>query len=443
MALSRCRKEDFALPAEDRWTAQTTLGEPKPCASLEYPSEWFAAHPGSKPIALVKRCFASDEHLANAVYAGLAAGRLPVEYVVQFMHVEGAKIKGTLTEDWKSFGITIGSAGETISPWDLLSITEQSGPADLADAAVVATSDNESSPDRAGLFAVVVCIYRLLVAKARGSSRDYLRRLQDNTLKRILVRFRISSQYLEEAEKKFEHWLKDRSYLSLIAALDMFLHRFGCHDMAILRAGTIVSRYKNCAAIEDIKSVCTSTKMGLYEFLQWVFDKQAANEVDVILHQGQELWSEHSYAPYISDLGLCRRSPYSATANPLMHYLCSAVEALISDKRRLKSKVTCDGDLSGVTLIAMVLYYAHIRCCLRMYFFDSVKQAEEYGNFLKAPRAFGQMPKVFKAAEWFQYLSEKSFVVDPEISGRCRFSLHGIDMPDGSVGARLLEFLAK
>ncbi|KAH7947627.1 hypothetical protein HPB52_014802 [Rhipicephalus sanguineus] len=67
--------------------------------------------------------------------------RLPLD--ILFMHVEGAKIKDTLTQDWKSFGVTIGSAGETISPWDLLSITEQSGPADLADAAVAATADDD------------------------------------------------------------------------------------------------------------------------------------------------------------------------------------------------------------------------------------------------------------------------------------------------------------
>ncbi|KAL1413942.1 hypothetical protein MTO96_007880 [Rhipicephalus appendiculatus] len=357
MALSGCRTEDFAFVAEDGWTSRT-LSAPKSRLPPEYPSEWFAAHPGSKPIAIVKRCFASEEHLAKVVSAGLAAGRLPVEYVVQFMHVEGAKIKDTLTEDWKSFGVTIGSAGETISPWDLLSITEQSGPADLADAAVAATADDDNSPHRAGLLAVVVCIYRLLVAKCRGGRREYLQRLQDKALKRILMQFRVGSQYLVEAENNFEHWLKDRSYLSLIAALDMFLHRFRNHDMALLRAGTQVSRYKHCAVLDDLGRVCKETGLKGLELFQWIFFRQAADELFVIYEGGQELLSKNSYAPYLSDLGLSRRSPYSATANPFLHYWCNAASALLGSFKSPKSIVPCDVDFSGATVNAMVLAYA-------------------------------------------------------------------------------------
>ncbi|XP_054922246.2 uncharacterized protein [Dermacentor andersoni] len=298
------RKANFVLPVEDRRPSRT-LGKPKSRPS-EYPSEWFAAHPGSKPIAHIKRCFASEEDLARAVSAGLAAGRLPVEYVVQFMHTEGAKIKDTLTVDWKSFGVTIGSAGETISPWDLLTITEELGQGDLVSAETPATPNDDRMPDRTRLFALVVCIYRLLVAKCHGGRRDYMKRLHDVNLQRILGRFDCSGRYLECAEKKFGQWIRDTSYLSLIAALDMFLHRFDRHDMAILRAGTHVSRYKHCTVLDDIKRLRKATDLQPSELFQWLFVKRAADETDGIFQEGQELYVEQSYAPYLSDLGLCR-----------------------------------------------------------------------------------------------------------------------------------------
>lgn len=435
MAL-KCHKEDFAPPAEGT-TSSRTLGEPKSHPSLEYPSEWFAAHPGSKPIVLVKRCYTSDEHLARAVSAGLASGSLPVEYVVQFMHIEGAKIKDTLTEDWKSFGVTIGCAGQTISPWDLLNVAEKVGPANLTDAATMSNAD--SSPNRAAMFALVVCIYRLLVAKCHGGRYAYLQRLRDN-LKRILERYNSNAGYLMRAEKKFGHWLKDMAYLSLIAALDMFFHHFHRHDMADLRAGTLVSRYKHCTVIDDISRLCNETGLYAAEFFQWVFVKRAAVEVDAILREGQELFDEQSYAPYLTDLGLCRRSPYSADANPLIHYFCNATAALMGSWRSQKSRITSDVDLSAVTLNAMLFAYAKTRCGYNCF----VKE----GDYVcmtsqeNVPREFGQMPRAFIAAQWYEYLSEKSFTIDPEISRHFLY-LMGAHVRAGTVGAKLVELVQK
>ncbi|KAH8022039.1 hypothetical protein HPB51_021479 [Rhipicephalus microplus] len=435
MAPSDRRKEDWALPA-DVWNCSRALGEPTARPPPEYPSEWFAAHPGSKPIALVKRCFASDERLAEAVSAGLAAGSLQVEYVVEFMYVEGAKIKGTLMEDWKSFGVTIGCAGEVVSPWDLLTITEQMGseyPVDTETTAV------DNAPNRAGLLALVVCIYRLLVAKCHGGRQNYIQRLRDNNLKCILETFRCSSTYLERAEHKFGHWIKDRSYLSMIAALDMFFNRFSRHDKAVLRAGTHVSRYKHCAVLDDIRRLCKVTHLTPSELFRWVFLERIVGEIGVTGARGQELFEEHSYAPYLSDLGLSRRSPYSATANPLLHYWCNAVASLMGVKQAQKSRITHECDLSDATINAVVFAYAHLKCYWRCTFVPlALKTVDE----ADAPRDIGQMPKAFNAEQWYQYLSEKSFVVDPKILNYSLFERFA-DVRDGTVGAKLAELIPK
>ncbi|XP_065281695.1 uncharacterized protein [Dermacentor albipictus] len=444
MSLKGVRKDDFALPGEDRWSSWT-LGEPTSRPPPEYPSEWFAAHPGLKPIARIKRCFASEDDLARFVSAGLASGRLPVEYVVQFMHTEGAKIKDTLTEDWKSFGVTIGCAGETISPWDLLTITEELGQGNLVSAETPATPNDDRMPDRTGLFALVVCIYRLLVAKCHGGRPDYIKRLHDNNLRLILLIFQCSGQYLEDAEEKFGEWIKDRSYLSLIAALDMFLYHFRRHEMAILRAGTHVSRYKHCTVLNDIAHVCWVTELETTELFEWVFVERAADELYMIHRKGQELYVAHSYAPYLSDLGLSQRSPYSATANPLIHYWCNATAALMDSSQGQKSRITYHGDLSGATINAMVLAYAKWEHSLTL-LGPILWKVDEYRQKTlakeNAPREFGQMPKMFKAAEWYQYLWEKSFIIDPQISKHCLSKLRTV-MRNGSVGAKLVELIPK
>ncbi|KAH7947626.1 hypothetical protein HPB52_014801 [Rhipicephalus sanguineus] len=381
MALRDCCKEDSAVPADDR-RCPRILGESK----------------------------------------SQSTSRVPVRMVCSASGIEADRSR------------------ETISPWDLLSITEQAGPDYLIN---TETTDVDNLPDRTGLFALLVCIYRLLVARCLGGRRDYIQRLRDDNLKRILRTFRCSSQYLERAEREFGHWIRDRSYLSLVAALDMFLNRFGHHDMAVLRAGSHVSRYKHCAVLDDIARLCKATGLKPSELFQWVFLERAAEELNVIFAKGQELFQEQSYAPYLSDLGLSRRSPYSATANPSIHYWCNAAASLMGITQSQKARITHDGDLSGATVSAMVFAYASMKCRLRCRILPKsdilVREMVAEGN---APRDTGQMPEAFEAAQWYQYLTEKSFVVDPEISKYCLSKLRA-DVRDGSVGAKLAELIPK
>ncbi|XP_072145051.1 uncharacterized protein [Dermacentor andersoni] len=279
-----------------------------------------------------------------------------------------------------------------ISPWDLLTITEELGQGDLVSAETPATPNDDRIPNCTRLFALVVCIYRLLVAKCHGGRPDYIKRLHDNNLRWILEIFKCSGQYLEDAEEKFGEWIKDRSYLSLIAALDMFLYRFRRHEMAILTAGAHVSRYNHCTVLDDIARLCRATELGTTELLEWVFVERAADELYMIHRKGQELYVAHFYAPHLSDLGLSRRSPYSATANPLIHYWCNATAALMGSSQGEKSRITYHGDLSGATISAMVLAYAEWEHSLKLVGPTLWKVDEHRQKTLakeNAPREFG------------------------------------------------------
>ncbi|XP_077486026.1 uncharacterized protein LOC144097117 [Amblyomma americanum] len=448
MATASFGKEDEPAPSGDNRASDAPVA-PK-SRPRQYPSEWFEAHPGSKPTVCVPQCFASEDELVKAVADGLATGRLPVEYAVQFMHVEGAKIRATLNGDWVSFGLTIGRAGEEISPWDLLAVSQVPGPSTALDAAKpAAVEDIGRAENRKGLFAVVVCMYRILDAKGIRTTAGVLR-LQER-LKKILepVPFCCTASCLERGGENFGDWLNNQSYLSLIAALDMFLNHFPRHEMQRVRAGTLSSRYKYCAVLQDITHLHKTSGTECQDLIKWLCFPCFAEEGTAIMKGGQELLAWGSYSPYLIDLGLCRRSPYSAALNPLVHYWCHASAAMMEPtcSKSLNARITSDEDLAQVTDIAMAFAYAHSRCELGICFFPSKEEAERYNREKEAAlaaRDIRETPITTRVEDWERHLSATGFTIHPAISEFAQGQVRKFrNVREGTVRARLIELILK
>lgn len=104
----------------------------------------------------------------------------------------------------------------------------------------------------------------------------------------------------------------------LVAGIDMFYYRFKTSRFAVIRFGSVVSRYKDCAILSTINHIINFTDMEASFVGQWLFSERAADEYAAIMEDNNELDMEYSYMPYLSDMELSSKSPYSATVNPII-----------------------------------------------------------------------------------------------------------------------------
>lgn len=213
----------------------------------------------------------------------------------------------------------------------------------------------------------------------------------------------------------------------------------------------VSSRLKDCGVLESIRTLRKTAGTTLKECLKWAFFAPLVDELRVILRGEEELWVEDSYAPYLSDLGLSGRSPYSTTMNPRVHFWCNVTAALTSTSRSRNAMVTCDDFLVELTYIAVV--YAYVKW-IRMTFGRFVARGREEAEELQRQLVeeekkrqeytdVTQEPLSGNPEHWFKYLANKSFVVSKKMTTTVKRTAGGFQNPrKGSVGEYLKKFLS-
>ncbi|XP_077541641.1 uncharacterized protein LOC144153786 [Haemaphysalis longicornis] len=417
----------------------------RPVRRPEYPSQWFEAHPGKKPVVRFKKYSASLDVMAQVVDHGLRTKQLKVEHVVPFIYEVGLKISATLDEPWVSFGRRIGGEGEQITPWSLLSIeTEDGGSLDAPVVSKVPRSEF-------GLLGMVVCIYRLVEARKRGTA-SYEAALQGK-ITGVLRRAPFGctdAEWASGASQRFRAWCSDKSYVALIAALDMFFQRFRNHELAVLKVGTCSSRLKGCGVLESIDTVCLAVGLTRIECFKWAFFVPLVDELRVIFKEGEELGVAHSYARYLSDLGLSGRSPYSTTMNPFVHFWCHVANALLGSQRSRNAMVTCYDFLMELTYLAAVFASVNYRHRFRRLVLRGRKEAEEWQRKQVEEEKKRQVytdvtqePLSANPEHWFKYLANKDFVVTKGMTTCFQRAAVGCqNARKGSVGEYLKKFVS-
>ncbi|CAN7995453.1 unnamed protein product, partial [Ixodes hexagonus] len=151
------------------------------------------------------------------------------------------------------------------------------------------------------------------------------------------------------------------TYIKLVAAPDMFFNRFLDHELAPLRVRTITSRYKNCAIIGDLSHTRLLTKLTMAGVMVWMFITQLQDEMEVAAKPEQEIGQNcpYSYAPYLSDLGLSKRSPYSAYASPGIHARIHYFGCLLGSERSMNSRTTAVSGTLFLVRNAVIMVFAY------------------------------------------------------------------------------------
>lgn len=110
-------------------------------------------------------------------------------------------------------------------------------------------------------------------------------------------------------------WLNDRGFLKMVAGIDMFLHWFKDNESAILRMGSLESRFRDCAGLLSYGYAQSILNIDAGDLMDWIFVKSMGDELVKMSTEGQESGNKESYFP---DLGLVSKSAYSSNANPYL-----------------------------------------------------------------------------------------------------------------------------
>ncbi|AJR28298.1 nucleoprotein [La Joya virus] len=416
--------------------------KPKP----QYPSEYFASNPQA-PLVKIPHPDLDLKGARQIVKASISQGTLDVNVVIRFIYLVGLEFKATLDTKWKSFGVDIGDVGATMCPWNLLTVEFDTHVAPRGNIDQTATKD-----DDLWMMAYVLFVYRY----SRAQMATYKATLFDKF--KVQIAPHTDPGFIPTApHANYSAWLSNRNYCKLIAALDMFFTHFPQHPEAFLRIGTITSRFRDCAALTSLEHYRETVGFKGDDMFGWIFVGTLEEECYILMKPGEELDDPNSYAPYLIDLGLSLKSPYSASTCPSMYTFCHMVGSLLTSGRSQNAKMISDKNLINIRMNALLVAYVfneNVEC--KIYFTDkeellragldgqeNATQTATDALELQSLGSDNEPPKNKDPVEWFMYLSSLNFQIPQFIRnfgrqeaakmGQCRVGSIGKYLGDSLV----------
>ena len=125
----------------------------------------------------------------------------------------------------------------------------------------------------------------------------------------------------------------------LIVSLDMFLVEFPGHELAPCRINTTVPlQGLFCPQLFNIDREVIREPSGGHNTMAYAFDGQVIQEFEKFLRTTEEFDDPRSFMPYLRDLNLSAKSPYSASNNPSTHFWLHSIGVLTAVSRSVNAK---------------------------------------------------------------------------------------------------------
>ncbi|CAN7942623.1 unnamed protein product [Ixodes hexagonus] len=255
---------------------------------------------------------------------------------------------------------------------------------------------------------------------------------------------------LSDSTTHYTEWYSCDSYLTMVAACDMFLKRFPDSHVSRIRMGTMPSHFKDCNALVSLGGLVKPVGIPLPELLQWIFVPEVALDIARLNKPGQELCEEHSYTPYLTDFHLVSKSPYSSSANKALHLWCHTLGVFMPVERSMNARHIDDVHTTDIISNTMLVAYARRSTAVsRPMFLTSKTKADEEGQAWAAGVDQGGAeiaegaPTTLEPQKWYQYLARNQFRLDPTIMSFFTNLVQGMpEFREGSVGKKLKLYLA-
>uniref|UniRef100_T1KD13 Rhabdovirus nucleocapsid domain-containing protein n=1 Tax=Tetranychus urticae TaxID=32264 RepID=T1KD13_TETUR len=298
-----------------------SIGAAKPG---QYPSEVIGNPPAKPVLRLPQGSYELDNLKARVMSSFNDSRPISHDLVNLFLYKFLETLNGNrLSAEWTSFGITIGRAGQTIKPMDLVTVVFDL-PQIQFDAKI-----NPTPPMAVALLALGS--FRL--ARCNESKNKLL-----DELKTLYARLS-GGTALPNFDKVHGMVLSnDKNFQKICAAVDMFVDKFVNAEITSLRFGTLDSRYRGCTALVITRHIEEKFFGGSACINRWSLAKTLIKEYSNLTRPNQEIDKIDSYMPYILDFGIVTKSPYSVKLNPSINLLINIVGTFMQLPRYYNAK---------------------------------------------------------------------------------------------------------
>ncbi|CAN8006391.1 unnamed protein product [Ixodes pacificus] len=358
-----------------------------------------------------------------------------------FLYKFGLSLREKLQEDWTSYGVRIGSKDDEITPWEIIDVQVST----TVDPPAATTEPVTPMSDRA-LFGYLVFVYRVLTIKDRGTVQ-YRNNVQGKLAAFLLTPpFSAPSADFSEAGGSYSVWYSNHTYLGMIAALDMFFHRFPMNELAPARFGTMPSRFRDCAVQTALVQLMKTAGLSLQELYLWIFVDVVAHDAVAIMKSGEEMHLAHSYAPYLTDLRLVQKSPYSAASNCALHTWLHTLGSLLLSERSLNARHISDFHFDKIAQNVLLLAFARRGVDeFRISFVNNLAKAEEESRRCLWTDQYCQelgTPTTRDPLQWYTFLASKQHQVPQEIYRHFHRLMEGLkNLREGTIGDKIRTYL--
>lgn len=113
------------------------------------------------------------------------------------------------------------------------------------------------------------------------------------------------------------------------------------------------------------------------DILKYIFSTRVRDEIIKLGTGSEEINSEDSYFPYMRELGISKRSPYSSTENVHLHNWISIFCALLGSERSFNARILSENGLLISLNLAIFAAYAFRTFSSLQIVFGDERDAEE------------------------------------------------------------------
>lgn len=388
---------------------------------VQYPSDYFVTCKTKPPLTV----HAASNELGSCLMNSFIRGTAEVDVAIAFLYNTLRLQPVRNTKAWTSFthdicaenvDCNISNLFQVTAAREALRLTELSGA-------------YQANKDDKWLLLAALAPYRLV----QCGNDEYRGRLVPKIDEKLQALGKLPTIVvaLDSFHTKYASWTTNTTYRKLVAGIDMFYSRFRDHELAILRMCTLTSRFKDCAALLGLGYLANILGVTISDVAEWVFVDRMRREFQQLMHPNQEIDLLESFCPYLMDLGLSKKSPYSSSANPNLHTWIHTVGCTFKVDRSKHARMMSDACLTDVITNAQLLSFAFIKATnLVNVIAADPRQGKEEGLY----------PQGIDADEWFCWIKDQQDNIPAEmieIIYRNWSSLR--ETRPGTVGRYLLE----
>lgn len=383
-------------------------------ATVVYPSVWFAdaTNVGAKPSVSipVQSAARSLALLRTSIYNRILQHSLVLNEVLLYLELIFHENPSQATDNWASFGRAICAPGAQVTIENLYNRVDVNDPFDIIDGAAVPASQD------LWMTMYLTSIYRICGIE----NATYRQHVVEVITDRIHARGAPQNINMALVGGTYLGWATDKWYCAMIAIIDMFLAKFPKNALAESRIGTITSRHRDCSAWMDLSFLCSILDADISQVAAWLWSKGLGENFKALIKAGEEVDQIDSYMPYLTDLSLSPKSPYSAAVNPHIHFWVHIIGICLGVARSQNARVVGTINVAGLAAMGMVCGYAYRQRT------EAVQQFTETGIPAAGPEDDDDimvddedeqvaLPESLDGEDWFVWYQDANFELRPQV----------------------------